>query len=135
MKKTTYLTWLIALSGILGSQLSFASYPSKQELAHQCKQEERRLILMVQEKLRDKCAGDVMVAAAYLSAAELQIRHEHYDEALVSLHYSEAELKEIAYSRAYCTHFSSDVKPAIARVITISSELDVLERMKLKSPS
>ena len=132
MKKTTYLTWLVVLSGVLVSQLSFASYPSKQAIAEQCREEERQLIRIMERKPQDKCAGDVAVAAAYLSAAETQVRHEHYNEALVSLHYSETELKGIAYTRTYCAYFSTLVKPAIARVIKISSELDVLERMRLK---
>ncbi|CAM4499856.1 MAG: hypothetical protein LEGION0403_FIIPPAGN_01769 [Legionella sp.] len=135
MKKIMRFTGPLALSGLLISQISFAGYPNKNMLADQCRLEEYKLMRLSESKPRNKCAGDVAVAAAYLGAAETQIRHEHFDEALVSLHYSETELKEIAYTRTYCTQFSTLIKPAIARVIKISSELDVLERMKLKSAS
>jgi hypothetical protein len=132
MKKIMRYTWPLALGGLLVSQISFAGYPSKHTIAELCRNEAQQLNRIIESKSHDKCAGDVAVAAAYLDAAATKVSHEHYDEALVSLHYSETELKEIAYSRTYCAQFASLVKPVIAKVIRISSELDVLERMTLK---
>lgn len=135
MNKIMRFTWPWALGGLLVSQISFAGYPNKNRLADECHLEELKLMRLIESKPHNKCSGDVAVAAAYLGAAGNQIRHEHFNEGAVSLHYSETELKEIAFTRTYCTYFSSLIKPAIARVIKISSELDVLERMKLKSSS
>lgn len=132
MKKIMYYTLPVVLSGLLVSQMSFAGYPSKNNIADLCRAEAQHLNRVIESKPHDKCSGDVAVAAAYLEAAETKIRHERYDEALVSLHYSETELRQIAFSRAYCVQLAPLVKPAIAKVIKISSELDVLERMKLK---
>lgn len=118
---------LPVLGSLLVSQMSFAGYPNKAAIAYQCNQESRKLNHIIASNPENKCAGDVGVAAAYLDAAELQIQREHYNQALVSLHYSESELRNIAYSRAYCDFFSTLVKPSIAQVIRISSELEVLE--------
>lgn len=118
----------VALGGLLVSQISFAGYPNKSTIAAQCHAQSNKLTRIMASKPQSKCVGDVGVAAAYIDAAELQIQKEHYNEALVSLHYSESELRDIAYSRTYCTYFSPLVKPSIAEVIRIAGELNVLEQ-------
>ena len=120
----------IVLTGLLASQISSASTPNKLAIAEQYKETAYQLNHLKNRKPQDRCAGDVAVAAAYLSAAELKVRHERYDEALVSVHYGTIELKGIAYTRTYCAYFAPLIKPYIARVIQITSELEVLERMK-----
>ena len=130
MKKSMMFSLTLALTGILASQVSFAGYPDKADIAEFCRKVASELNQIAASKKPDGCTGDVQVAAAYLSATETKVRHERFNEALVSVHYGESELKEIAYSRAYCAHFSSLIKPYIAKVIRITSELEVLERIK-----
>ena len=129
MKKIMNYALPFTLSGLLVSQMSFAGYPDNSAISHACTIEAHQLNHLSESKPHDKCAGDVAVASAYIAAAALQVHHEHYNEALVSLHYGESELRSIAYSRSYCAYFASLVKPSIARVIKISSELEVLERL------
>ncbi len=124
MKKITALTWLAAFSGVLVSQLSFAGYPSKQDLAEHCRQEVQQLNSLIEHDPLNKCNGDIITAAMYLKTAETKIQQEHYDEAQVSLHYSESELNEIVNSRAYCVSMAHKVKPSLAKVIRTNSELD-----------
>ena len=128
MKKS--MMFSLALTGLLASQGSFASYPDQASIAEQCSRVASELNQIAASEFPDGCTGDVQVAAAYLSATETKVRHERFHEALVSVHYGESELKEMAYSRGYCGHFSPLVKPYIAKVIKITSALDVLERMK-----
>lgn len=131
MKKGIKVALPLILSGLLVSHASLAGYPNKSTIAAHCSEVAHELNRLLKDNNpKDRCAGDVAVAAAYLSSAELKVNHEQYDEALVSLHYGDSELKGIAYSRAYCGHFASLVKPAIAKVIQIASELEVLERIK-----
>lgn len=130
MKNNRVYLLAVSLMGLLSSQISFAGYPDKTDIAEFCRRAASELNQIAASKHPDGCTGDVQVAAAYLSAAVTKVRHERFNEALVSVHYGESELKEIAYSRAYCAHFSPLVKPYIARVIRITSEIEVLERIK-----
>lgn len=122
------------LSAILGcmmvSTMSFAETSGHERVGAQCHSEALKLNHLVQSLPRDSCAGDVEIAAAYLDSASMQIRTNHYKEALVSLHYGEHELKSIAYSRAYCANFSQQVKPSVAQVIRFIGEVEALEKIK-----
>lgn len=127
MKKIMISTLLVALGGFLVAQVSFAGDSDDYYIAMQCATEAKQLKELQERNPSDKCSGDVGVAAAYLDAASIQVRHQRYDKALVSLHYSENELKAIAYSRTYCGSYSQLVKPSIAKVIILVSELSILE--------
>ncbi|MFJ1269988.1 hypothetical protein ACD661_15625 [Legionella lytica] len=124
MNKIIQYTWPLALSGLLLSQISFAGHPSKQGLAELCSQEVQQLNRLIEHDPLNKCNGDILTAAMYLKTAETKIQQEHFDEAQVSLHYSEAELKEIANSRAYCAAIAPKVKPSLAKVMRTNSELE-----------
>lgn len=130
MNKSIFNVLAAALTGLLVSQASMASTPDKFDIARQFREVAQQLSRLKDQNPHDRCAGDVEVAQAYLSAAELKVYYERYDEALVAAHYGNSELKSIAFDRAYCSHFSPSVKPYIARTIRIISELEVLERMK-----
>lgn len=130
MKKSIIFALAATVTGLLASPLSFAGYPDKTNIAEQCRYVASQLERIATSKHPDGCTGDVQVAAAYLHAAVTKLHHERLNEALVSIHYSHSELNEIAYSRSYCTQFSPLVKPYIAEVIRIQSELEVLERLK-----
>jgi len=130
MKKIRLITLPIALTGLLLSQTSFAGSPDASTIARECRDVAQHLEWIVGSQHRDPCAGDVVVAAAYINAAELKIRHERYDEALIAMHYGDVELREVAYTRAYCANFSPLVKPALAKTIRIISELEEMARTK-----
>lgn len=129
MKKIIRYLVPFTLVGLLGSQNSLAQATTSNEstITEQCHKEAQQLKKLMEFKPYDKCAGDVGIAAAYLDAAAIKVRYEHFDEALVSLHYSATELREIAYSRAYCAYFASLVKQSIAKIISLRSQLDVLK--------
>lgn len=110
--------------GCVMSSISCAGTLDKGSLVAQCAMTVKHLQDIIQGMPHDKCSGDVAIAAAYVDAAKVQIMSSHYNQALVSLHYGENELRSIAYSRAYCANFSSLVKPSIAQVIRIMGELE-----------
>lgn len=134
--KINKMYWLpVVLTGLVAAKASFAEYPNHLSIARECQEVSSRLKQLAENNRQNACAGDISVAAAYLDATAIKVRHARFNEAVVSLHYGTSELKEIAYSRPYCVHFSSLVKPYIARSIQIGAEIDVLERMRLKRPS
>lgn len=79
---------------------------------------------IAKEHNADLCSGDVAIAAAYLESAGAQVQHHKKDRAVVSMAYGYNELKEISNIRSYCTHLSPKVKPSLARVIVMKSELE-----------
>lgn len=81
---------------------------------------------------KDLCAGDVKIAQAYLASAGKLLRQDKEEGALVSLTYGQNELKEISFSRSYCQRLSPMVKPVLANVILLKSELENI-RLKHKS--
>jgi hypothetical protein len=134
--KINKMYWLlVVLTGLIAAKASFAQYPDKLSIARKCHEVAYQLKHLADDNRQNACAGDVSIAAAYIDATEMKLRHARFNEALVSIHYGTSELKEIAYSRPYCVHFSSFIKPYIARTIEINAEIDVLERMRLKLPS
>ncbi len=121
------------VTGLLVCNTSFASHPESSEIARHCSHASGQLHHLVQNKPHDRCSGDLEIAAAYIESAELELRHEKFDKALTSIKYSQLELKEISATRTYCAHFSDSVKPVIAQVILIGSEIEVLERLAVLS--
>lgn len=72
----------------------------------------------------DLCAGDVTIAAAYLESAGHELQRDQHTKAITSLIYGQNELKEISHVRSYCANLSAEVKPYLAKVILIKSELE-----------
>ena len=134
MNKNKMYLLPVVLTGLMAAQTSFAEYPDSFRIARECNEVSWQLKRLAEDNRQHACAGDVLVAAAYLDATEIQVRHARFNEAVVSLHYGTSELKEIASVRPYCTYFSNLVKPYIARTIQLSAQIDVLERMRLQLP-
>jgi hypothetical protein len=107
----------------LATQVSFAGdnhYLSRKSLT---------LATAIQEIAKinsdDLCAGDVLVAGSYVESAGNSLSLDKVDNARVSLVYARSELKEISDYRSYCVLLSAKIKPFLADVITIQSELEV----------
>ena len=73
----------------------------------------------------DLCAGDVLVAGSYVESAGNSLSLDKVENARVSLVYARSELKEISNYRSYCVLLAAKIKPFLADVITIQSELEV----------
>lgn len=129
MKTLVRFTLPAVFGCMMISTMNIAGTSGHDSIGMQCHLESLKLNNLIHSQPRDKCAGDVGIAAAYLDAASMQIRTNHLKEALVSLHYGESELKSIAYSRAYCANFSQQVKPSIAQVIRFIGEVETFEQM------
>ncbi|KTC87663.1 hypothetical protein [Legionella drozanskii] len=117
-----------------GSLLAFSANALTQDshyLSSECDHMARALYQLAESKSQDACAGDVMVAASYLESASIRITKGKYKQASTSLNYGEYELKAISMYRPYCSNFASQVKPLLAKLITIETQLDELE-MSLK---
>lgn len=117
------------LAGLLLSNASFAQYPDAENIAQECRHTADLLERLAESQSSDPCSGDLKIAAAYIEATGLKLYHQKIKQALTSIKYGELELKEISNTRAYCAHFSTAVKPIIANVIMIGSEIEVLERL------
>lgn len=72
----------------------------------------------------DLCAGDVNIAAAYIESAGRELQRDQRTKALTSLSYGQNELKEISNVRSYCANLAVSVKPYLAKVILIKSEVE-----------
>lgn len=114
---------------VAGSLLAFSAYASTQDthLSSECDLVARTLHLLAESKSSDACAGDVMVAASYIESASLKIKKGKYKQASTSLGYGEYELKAISMYRSYCSNFSTPVKPLLAKLISLETQLDDLE--------
>lgn len=107
------------------SSVSFASIDTTR-LARQSLVTSERLNNFAQTHYKDACAGDVMIAGAYLkSAGEALLKNNNY-RASVSLAYTKNELQDIGYNRSYCVALSPGIKPYLAEVIMIQNELEIM---------
>lgn len=129
MKKIIKCTVPIFLAGLLLSEVSFASHPDTRAITEECTHVAHQLNDMAGSNPEDRCAGDLEIAAAYIEAAGFKLRYQKTQQALTSIKYGELELKEISMNRAYCSQVFQSVKPVIARVIRLASEIEVLERL------
>lgn len=131
MKKNIKYASSIILGGLVAFNVSSAEFSEHEHFAWRCKELASALDHLSQSKSQDLCAGDVAIAAAYISATETNLRRHRNREALVTIHYANSELKEIAYSRSYCANLSSLIKPYIAKTIQLSSDIEALESIKI----
>ena len=120
----------IFLTCLLLTNVSFASSHDTYWIEHDCVRAAGQLHDLIQSKPDDICAGDLEMASAYIEATALKLQHNKIEQALTAIKYGELELKEISTNRSYCASFASSVKPVLAAVIRISSEIEVLERLK-----
>lgn len=107
----------------LASQVSFAGdnhYLSRKSLSLASELQE-----IAKTNGEDLCAGDVLVAGSYVQSAGRALSSDSVQNARVSLVYAQNELKEISNHRSYCAGLASKVKPYLAEVIVIQSELEV----------
>lgn len=74
----------------------------------------------------DLCAGDVIIAAAYIESAGRELQRDQHTKALTSLSYGQNELKEISSGRSYCAHLSAGIKPHLAQVILLKNLVENL---------
>lgn len=131
MKKIIIRAGSVLLTGLLVSHSSFAEFPDTRDIALECRTTVIQLNQLADSKPDNSCSGDIKIAASYIEATEIKLKHEKIQQALTSIKYAELELKEISNSRAYCAYFSELVKPYIAQIIRISSEIEVLEELSL----
>ena len=104
-------------------QVSFAAdnhYLSRKSLSLS-----EQLKNIAQTNNEDLCAGDILVAGSYVETAGNSLSLNNVENARVSLVYARNELKEISNYRSYCRLLAAKVKPFLADVITIQSELEV----------
>lgn len=111
------------IMAVLASQSSYAGSLNSHDVERQSFEIAAQLNRMAQANDTDLCAGDITVAAAYIESAGRELQRDRYLTALTSLTYGHNELREISNTRAYCTHVATEVKPYLAKVILIKSEL------------
>lgn len=108
----------------LGSKFGFANNLNNYDLERRIFDVSYQLKQIAEGNNTDLCAGDVWIAGAYLESAGRELQHHKKDKALVSIAYGHNELEEISNVRSYCAHLSPKVKPYLAKVILIKSELE-----------
>ncbi len=108
----------------LGAQCAVAANLNNYELERRIFDVSYQLNQIAQEHTTDLCSGDVEIAAAYLESGEHELQHQNKDRALVSMAYGHNELKEISNARSYCIHLAPKIKPYLAKVIVMRSELE-----------
>ncbi|ERH43318.1 TPA: hypothetical protein SLD83_001757 [Legionella pneumophila] len=111
----------------LGSPCAVATSSNHYDLERRIFETSYQLNQIAEENNSDLCSGDVAIAAAYLESAGAQLQHHKKDRAVVSMAYGYNELKAISNVRSYCTHLSPKVKPYLARVIVMKSELENID--------
>lgn len=110
--------------GALITQVSFAS-TNNQSLGRHSLNLAIQLKYIAQENHQDLCAGDVLVASAYVQSAGEALSYDKVQSARVSLVYAQNELKEISNNRrGYCMNLAPKIKPYLAQLIIIQGELD-----------
>ena len=109
---------------VLGAPSAFATQANNYDLERRIFDVSYQLTQVSDANNQELCAGDVLIAAAYLHSAGRELQHQNRDKALVSLAYGHNELKEISSVRSYCAPLSAKIKPYLAQVILIKSELD-----------
>ena len=108
----------------MGASSAFATQANNYDLERRIFDVSYQLNQVADANNKALCAGDVFIAAAYLHSAGRELQHQNRNKALVSLAYGHNELKEISNVRSYCAPLSAKVKPYLAQVIVIKSELD-----------
>lgn len=111
---------------VLGSQCAAANNLNNYDLERRIFDVSYQLYQIAEDNSADLCSGDVSISAAYLESAGRELQHHKKDKALVSMVYGHNELKEISNVRSYCAHLSPKVKPYLAKIILIKSELENL---------
>lgn len=108
----------------LGTQCAVAANLNNYDLERRIFDVSYQLNQIAEEHAADLCSGDAAIAAAYLESAGRALQHLNKNSALVSMAYGHNELKEISNARSYCVHLSPKIKPYLAKVIVMRSELD-----------
>jgi sensor c-di-GMP phosphodiesterase-like protein len=108
----------------IGSQCAVATNLNHYDLERRIFDASHQLNQIAEDNRTDLCSGDVLIAAAYLESSGAELQHHKKDRALVSMTYGHNELKEISNVRSYCAYLSPKVKPFLARVIVMKSELE-----------
>ena len=121
MKKKLIAGFAVAA---LVSQAPFAANLNTKHLEQQSFEIAYQLKRLADSNISDLCAGDVMVASAYIESAGRELQRNKHIAARTSLIYGQIELKEISHTRSYCAHVAASVRPYLARVILIQSELE-----------
>jgi hypothetical protein len=114
---------LLGLSVLLVNP-SFANN-NPHELSRKCHTISEHLMRLTTNNPHDSCAADVEIAAAYVETAAMNMEHFRRDEALRALDRGQWEL-ETLQSKPQCTYFAPLVKPELAKVILVRTEIDVL---------
>ncbi|HHF0528686.1 TPA: hypothetical protein ACPHXU_001596 [Legionella anisa] len=122
------------ISAVLGSQSSFATPLNHYALDRQIVDISYQLNRIAENNSTDLCSGDVLIAATYLESAGGELQHHQKDKALVSMAYGHNELKEISTVRSYCAHLSHKVKPYLAKVLVLQSELESISLSDANEP-
>lgn len=130
MKKRVKNTSRALIAGLLFSSAFMAWSQNTHDIQYECRHTASQLNNMADSNATNPCSGDLKIAAAYIESAQLKLKHQKTDQALIAIKYGELELKEISQNRSYCSAFSNRVKPIIASVIKIGSEIEVLEQLK-----
>lgn len=114
------------LIGLMGSQLSFAGDIDTRALSHQCMDTAYQLTRIAELHSASACAGDVKLASAYIEATSNELYLHKIPQALHSITYGEHGLQEMTTSHGHCMGLAPELKPYLARVIIIKSEIELL---------
>lgn len=112
--------------GVFSTHCAVATNVTNYDLERQIFDVSYQLNHIAEDNSTDLCSGDVSIAAAYLESAGHELQYHRKDKAQVSIAYGHNELKEISNVRSYCAHLSPKIKPYLAKVILIKSELEIL---------
>lgn len=122
MKKT--VTTALITAAMLSTYV-YASPVDTRDLGRRSMEVSYQLNRIAERNRTDLCAGDITIAAAYIESAARELSRYKSERAIVSLTYGHNELKEISHTRSYCARLSTEVKPYLAQVILIKSEVEL----------
>jgi predicted NAD/FAD-binding protein len=112
--------------GLMLAPLSFAALIDTRTLSHQCMDVAYQLKRLSGSHHGSVCAGDVKLASAYIEATSNELYLHQIPQALHSISYGENELKAITNNRNYCIGLAPEIKPYLANIIVIKSEMELL---------
>ena len=115
--------------GLLVSGTSFADWPSKDTVIHKCYEASSKLSNLIEEKSEGDCSGDLAVAIAYIDSTAVKLDKNRIDQAKSAIKSAQYELQDISSRRSYCAYVAPKVRPVLAEVIRISSEIDVINEL------
>lgn len=115
----------VLITAAMLATYAYASPVDTHDLGRRSMEVSYQLNRIAEQNRTDLCAGDITIAAAYIESAARELSRYKIERAIVSLTYGQNELNEISHTRSYCARLSTSVKPYLAKIILIKSEVEL----------